>query len=531
MKLIHITHKRIYVLICINVVVAVFLAGYFFLIPSVQLFFRVHDSAWANGQIPSFLYDWHETLSEKYADWARQRVAQGKASTLTTEDVSVTEWPVFGSVFYLWATESLQQAWQQDNNLYPSAPKEYAAEAIEAAVELITDPGHAAWVKQHWGEDYLKKENLFYRMLLIHGMTSYQNLTGNARFQPFLFEQVESLASELDASPYGLLDDYPGQCYPVDIIPAIAAIQRADRILGTDHSAFVDRSLRGFEAERLDSNTGLPCYNVDADTGRGMGSARGVGISFMLIWAPELWPQTAKRWYDLYEKHFWKQNRLLAGFREFPYSSTMSDWFIEVDAGPVAAGYGIAASAFGVGAARANGRFDHACPLSALAIAAGWPLPDGTLLAPRMLSDLSEAPYLGEAALLFSLTRRSVIPAAETKAKQKVPWAVYLWMLFLLTVGIGIVWSGLRKIRRILRQVSIRAGEEPQNKKPVAYLYVSRSNVQFFCWCLCLTAAVFLLIMKEYKWGFLFLLAGQLIPRYKKKIGGKPESPLCKEGD
>lgn len=517
MKLTHITHKRMYVLICINIVVAVFFAGYFFLIPSVQLLFRVHDPALANGQIPSFLYEWHESLSGRYAHWAKQRVAQGKASALTTEDVSGTEWPVFGSVFYLWATEALQKAWQQDNSLYPVAPEDYAAEAMEAAVELITDPGHATWVKQRWGEDYLEKENLFYRMLLISGMTSYQNLTGNSRYQLFLSQQVKSLATELDASPHGLLDDYPGQCYPVDILPAIAAIQRADRVLGTDHSAFVDRAIRGFEAQRLDSSTGLPCYNVDADTGRGWGSARGVGISFMLIWAPELWPNTAAQWYELYDKHFWQQERLIAGFREYPHSSNKPEWFVEVDAGPVVNGYGIAASAFGVGAARANGRFNHAYTLSTLAMAAAWPLPDGTLLVPRMLSDLSEAPYLGEAALLFSLSRRSVIPTAETGPKKNIPWVVYIWIVLLLAVGVGIVFSALRIIRRIRRTYSVKNTEEQQNKKPDKYRYVPWPNIQFSCWGLCITAAIILMITREYKWGIIFLLAGQLFPRYKIK--------------
>ena len=354
-------------------------------------------------------------------------------------------------------------------------------------------------------------------MLLIHGMTSYQTLTGNARFQPFLFEQVESLAAELDASPHGLLDDYPGQCYPVDILPAIAAIQRADRVLGTDHSAFVDRAIRGFEAQRLDSSTGLPCYNVDADTGRGMGSARGVGISFMLIWAPELWPNTAAQWYELYDKHFWQQERLIAGFREYPHSSNKPEWFVEVDAGPVVNGYGIAASAFGVGAARANGRFNHAYTLSTLAMAAAWPLPDGTLLVPRLLSDLSEAPYLGEAALLFSLSRRSVIPTAETGAKKNITWVVYIWIVLLLAVGIGIVFSTLRIIRRIRRTYSVKNTEEQQNKKPDKCRYVPWPNIQFSCWGLCMTAAIILMITREHKWGIIFLLAGQLFPRYKIK--------------
>jgi hypothetical protein len=105
-----------------------------------------------------------------------------------------------------------------------------------------------------------------------------------------------------------LLDDYPGQCYPVDIVPAIAAIRRADSVLGTDHAEFVERAVRGFEDTRLDENTGLPGYVVNSRTGKMLDSARGVDMSYMLIWAPQVWPQTARNWYDKYEKQFWQHS-------------------------------------------------------------------------------------------------------------------------------------------------------------------------------------------------------------------------------
>ena len=89
----------------------------------------------------------------------------------------------------------------------------------------------------------------------------------------------------------------------------------------------------------------------------------------MLIWASELWPETAQSWYAQYQKHFWQEGWLLTGFREFPKRYPTPDWRVfDVDAGPVLAGYGTAASAFGIGAARANGDFEHAYPLSAQAL-------------------------------------------------------------------------------------------------------------------------------------------------------------------
>ena len=130
------------------------------------------------------------------------------------------------------ATENLQQTWEKDPSFSRIAPRYYARDAVEAATDLVLDTSQAAWVKKHWGEDrYLATENVFYRMLIISAMTAHHNLTGSDKHLPLLRQQVTGLANELDASPHGLLDDYPGQCYPTDVVAAIAAIRRADDIL------------------------------------------------------------------------------------------------------------------------------------------------------------------------------------------------------------------------------------------------------------------------------------------------------------
>jgi hypothetical protein len=390
---------------------------YFFLLPAAAIIQAITDPGLRSGEMPRFTYRWHQALSQDMEEWAVQRVASGAAVEMDVSNISGTEWPVFSSVFYLWATEALQEAWEQDPSLAVRAPADYARGAIEAVTALVADPNHAAWVRQHWGADYLERQDLFYRMLLISGLTSYQHLTGSDTYLELLSQQVNSLAAEMDASPYGLLEDYPGECYPIDILPAVAVIQRADGVLGTDHSAFVERALRAFEDTRLDPATGLPAYRCNALTGEGLGSARGVGISYMLIWAPEMWPETADQWYTLYEDQFWQNNWLAAGFREFPlgYPYTVPAMG-DVDSGPIPFGYGTAASAFGIGAARANGRFDHTYPLSVEALLLAWPLPDGTLLLPRLLSNLTDAPYTGEAALLFIMTRMPLVESGTEAA-------------------------------------------------------------------------------------------------------------------
>jgi hypothetical protein len=285
-------------------------------------------------------------------------------------------------------------------------------------------------------------------------------------------------------------------------MPAIAAIQRADVVLGTDHSVFVERSLRAFEGSRLDQHTGLPAYIADSKTGEGHGSARGVGVSFMLTWVPELWPETTKNWYSNYEAHFWQEGWLVVGFREFPKGQTNRDWFFfDVDAGPIIAGYGTAASAFGVGATRTNKRFDHAYPLSAEALVVSWPLLDGTLLGPRLLSNLSDAPYIGEAALLYNLTRQPLLEDGVT-GMSPLPFSVYAAQFMYFGIGIFLVgW----KVVGVSRW-----------KRYSVNVYLNRPNQRFSIWLTLFIGGLIAMVLRIPTLGMLFLIIAQYIPRRRE---------------
>jgi hypothetical protein len=343
-------------------------------------------------------------------------------------------------------------------------------------------------------------------MLLISALTSYEKLIGDKKYLPLLRDQVETLSKELDESPYGLLDDYPCQCYPTDVVAAIAAINRADSVLGTDHSNFVKRSIRGFQGKLVDS-TGLPPYRADADNGY-IGLARGCSSQWVTVWAPALWPEYSKQLYENFDKHFWQKRWTAVGFREFRKGESNSDWYMDVDSGPVIAGFGAAATAFGLGAARANGRFDHAYPLTTEAIVISWPLLNGTLATPRFLSNMTHAPYLGEAAVLFSLTRRP-IKDAEIRTSRHLPIFTYLILALYLTAGIVPLLAVYITIKRLRRQVS---------QKPIPF-----ENIQLTIWTIFVIAGVLFCIVHNVIVGLFLMLFAQFLPRgYGRTVRERP---------
>lgn len=427
--------------------ILIFVSAYYVLYPSVTVYSQIRESTSSPSGASGVASVIHAAIAEDFGLWARARVEQASGAKLNIGDISGTEWPMFSAVYFLWGTEELDKAWVEAGNSERPRPKVYARDAIEAAAELIVDPANASWVIRHWGDGYLETENIFYRMLLIAGLTSYQSLTGNSQYEPTLRRQVLTLSRELDQSPHGLLDDYPGQCYPIDVLPAVAVIQRAGQLLGIELGDFVARARRGFEGKLLDPDTQLPSYFADPRQGIGLGPARGVGASYMLIWAGELWPETAKSWYGFYDRQFVQENSFISGVREFRKGLEGFSWLGDVDSGPIVGGLGIAASAFGIAAARANGDSELAHALSTQAILASWPLPSGRLLVPSLLSDLSDAPFLGETALLFVYSRPMDVTADRTGLNT--PSIVYVVLATAVAFGLLILFAGLRLVARL----------------------------------------------------------------------------------
>jgi len=482
-----------------NGILMILLFATVFLAPPFIVFNDLRDEHIQTGGIPASAWKQHRALSDKYASWARHRLASDRGLELSTDNISGTEWPLFGSTFYLWATEALQEEWDAKQFTFV-APKVYASNAIEAATALVIDPKQAGWVQKHWGTNYLTRENAFYRMLVIAALTSHARLTGDRSHLDQLRGQVESLANEIATSPHGLLDDYPGQCYPGDVLTAIAMIRKADQVLDTDHSEFCAQAIRGFQGPRLDK-LGLVPYAGDARSGVAIGPSRGCGNSYVSLSAPTLWPEQAKQWYELYDENFWQEGSVMSGFREFPRQMTGADWYADVDSGPVIGGIGFAASAFGVGAARVNGRFDHAYPLTAELYATSWPLPNRTLLMPRLLSNAADAPYLGEAAILYVLTR-SPAPGLTTKSGGSIPRLVAIIGGAQLLIGVIGIMVSATSLRRWLKSRST--------------MVVLGQTVQFKVWIALILAALVTFLIGKTAIAFILMLLAQFFPRCRK---------------
>ena len=300
---------------------------------------------------------------------------------------------MFGSVFFVLTAEELVAAGRLD-------PDGDVRQALDHAAEVIADPATATWVRRKWGDEYLEKEDVFYRMLLILGLSTYEKITGDRNYHDLTVEQADMLAGELLAADHHLADDYPNECYPNDVLWAAVAVQRGGSLEGRRYDDLSRELMRVLNGP-VKTEHGLPAFRIDAVSLRQYQPARGCGNSGILNLAGELDPAIANDWYAAYVDNYWEDG-WLKGFREMPRGEPD---IADVDSGPVVLGVGSVASAFGIGAARAVGRHDHAAQLSMEALSASWPTPFGFLVPGVLGLVAADGWCFGELAMYFAMTR------------------------------------------------------------------------------------------------------------------------------
>lgn len=415
----------------------------FFMYPAGLLAVLILDSHLARTGESRLVPRWFASAAGRYHSWAAAYLDTQQARTLSHDDVAATEWPMFGSVFFLLTAEELHAQGKID------ATQGRVRRAVEKAAEVVASPVTATWVVTKWGRTYLERENVFYRMLLLMGLSSYEQITGEDRYHALMSRQRSLMARELSSAKLHLLDDYPGECYPNDLLWAVAAIQRAARLDGANHDELAASMMAAFDGP-LRTTQGVPAFQVDSESGCISQSARGCGNSGILLFAHELDPVIADQWYRAHVAHFWKDTGWIAGFTETPLDSPAG--FSDVDSGPVLFGFGSVASAFGIGAAKSAGRLDHAVPLTLEAVACSWPTPFGWLVPGSLGWLAADGGCLGEVALLFSMTRpfhgHAFVPF--TGGIPRIVWA-----LMLLYLAFGLFWiaAAFRRFRLVWRAV------------------------------------------------------------------------------
>lgn len=161
----------------------------------------------------------------------------------------------------------------------------------------------------------------------------------------------DELARNLDASPLGMLETYPGETWPPDVAAVAGSVGFHSKVTGQDRSALLARwqerfrscalHASGYLIQRLETGSCTP-----RDLPRGSGTA--VSSYFLSFYENELSRELEQSLAAMGHREFLG----LGALREYPPGqSGLGDG----NSGPVIFGVSIGATGFGLGAARAHG--------------------------------------------------------------------------------------------------------------------------------------------------------------------------------
>ena len=187
-----------------------------------------------------------------------------------------------------------------------------------------------------------------WRLLLL---TEVARVAGEGPEMAEVRSEAAMLENAFSTSLTGLLESYPGQYWPCDSVVGMAAVVRANTLLGVNDSRATATAWLARTRSVRDVATGLFPHRSHADGSPAEGP-RGSSQSLIQTFMPELAPAEAKGEWTAYRKLFVVREAGLVGVREYPTGSSGGG---DVDSGPLVLGVSLSASAVTLAAARANG--------------------------------------------------------------------------------------------------------------------------------------------------------------------------------
>ncbi len=206
------------------------------------------------------------------------------------------------------------------------------------------------------------------RTLLLAGL---HLLSGNPPWEltEEYHDNCQAMADAFESSPHGLLDSFPGFCWPVDNLAALRCLRLHDEKFGTDYGSAVEK-WRKWAETALDPKYGTLPFQVDSRTGEPLAPTRGSSLALSLIELRDVDEDMFQEQYLRFRKHFGDSFLGLRTWREFPEGSVVPT---DIDTGPTIRGHGVLATLIGMTAAKVAGDLATFCEEMGLIEAAALP--------------------------------------------------------------------------------------------------------------------------------------------------------------
>ena len=288
-------------------------------------------------------------------------------------------------------------------------------------------------------------------------------------------DNCEIMARAFESSQHGLLDSFPGFCWPTDNLAALRCLRLHDEKFGTDYSFAVEK-WREWAQGALDPKYATLPFYVDSRSGEPLAATRGSALALSLIELRDVDEEMFREQYLRFREYFGNSVLGLRTWRESPEGRSLKT---DIDTGPVIHGHGVMATLIGMTAAKLAGDLATFCDQMGLIEAIALPsTKDGMrrYLRGRLLILDALAAYA-----------KSAVPwtggASEIRQLSTSPRRPLLFVAVLMAIPFLTIASFAIRYARIVRKVrplSLWRSESPSSEGSILFWCQTVVLVSFF---------------------------------------------------
>jgi hypothetical protein len=367
-----------------------------------------------------------DALATSVATWTGGELAPSSFATGSTRFDG--EW-LFGT--YMMAAMGFGQvALASDASDDPALAARRAESVVrmERCLDAMLSPAARVFDRDAWSFDALASTEAAPGSSRDRGHVAYLGYAGlalglhrllvpSSRFDARHDAIAAALARRFAASRTGFVETYPNEVYPVDNTAALGALALHAKATHRPPPAGLARGLEAVRTHGIQLESGLLAQAVDASSGAPRDPGRGSGTAlaaYFLAYADHA--MSASLYRAVHRELF----RTVIGFGvvlEHPSTCEKCPGRVDIDSGPVVAGFGVSATGFAIGASRANDDRDAFASLYATAHLFGAPFDEGTT------RTFATGGPLGDAILFAMLTapRSATLATVATPAPAPAP--------------------------------------------------------------------------------------------------------------
>ena len=264
------------------------------------------------------------------------------------------------------------------------ARRETSIANMERCLDAMLSPAARAFDRDAWSFDALESTKADPGSARDRGHVAYLGYAGLAlglhrlvapgsRFDAVDDAIVAALARRFAASPSGFVETYPGETYPVDNTAALGALALHARATQSARPVGLVRGLEAVRIHGIHAESGLLAQAVDAATGNARDPGRGSGTALAVYFLAFSDRALSASLYRATRRELFRTVIGFGAILEHPSSCETCAGRVDIDSGPVFAGFGVSATGFAIGASRANDDHDAFGSLYATAHLFGAP--------------------------------------------------------------------------------------------------------------------------------------------------------------